>query len=96
MMPAILNEQDFLFILLILNVKKELVDFMEKKNIKITNEDPLLSREEAAIYLSVKPKTLAMWKCTGRQELKHIKIGRLVKYKKSELDAFILSREVES
>jgi excisionase family DNA binding protein len=76
------------------NVKlKGIRNLMSINNIKILNEDPLFSREEAASYLGVKPKTLAMWKSTGRQELKFIKMGRLVKYKKSVLDAFILSKE---
>ena len=49
----------------------------------------LLTRREAAAYLGVSEQTLAIWKCTGRYNLPYIKIGRLVKYKKSDLDAFI-------
>lgn len=49
----------------------------------------LLSRREAALYLGVAEKTLAIWKCTGRVQLPFVKIGRFIKYKKSDLDAFI-------
>lgn len=49
----------------------------------------LLSRKEAAAYLGVKEQTLAVWLCTRRYEIPIVKIGRLVKYKKADLDAFI-------
>ena len=51
--------------------------------------DPLRSRREAANYLGVAPQTLAVWACTQRYHLPLIKIGRHVKYRKSDLDAFI-------
>ena len=49
----------------------------------------LLTREQAAAYLGVSPRTLAVWKCTGRYGLPVCKVGRLVKYRRSDLDAFI-------
>lgn len=55
----------------------------------------LLSRKEAAAYLGVAEQTLAIWKCTKRYDLPYVKIGKLVKYKKSDLDAFI-ARNVRS
>lgn len=54
----------------------------------------LLTRKEAAAYLGVTTQTLAIWKCTGRYSLPVVKIGRLAKYRKSDLDAFIQSRTV--
>ena len=50
----------------------------------------LLTRREAASYLRVAEQTLAVWKCTGRRSLPFVKIGRLVRYRKVDLDAFIL------
>ena len=50
-----------------------------------------MTREEAAKYLGFKPGTLAVWDCTKRHDLKPIKIGRSVRYRKSDLDAFLLS-----
>lgn len=55
----------------------------------------LLSRREAAAYLGVAEQTLAIWKCTKRYDLPYVKIGKLVKYKKSDLDSFI-ARNVQS
>ncbi len=50
---------------------------------------PLLSRKEAAKYLGVSEQTLAIWKCTKRYDLPFVKIGRLIKYRKADLDGFI-------
>jgi len=58
------------------------------------NQSDLLSRREAAAYLGVSEQTLAIWKCAGRYDLPVIKIGRLAKYKRSDLDAFIERRRV--
>ncbi len=49
----------------------------------------LLTRREAAAYLGVCEQTLAVWKCTKRHSIPCIKIGRLVRYRKADLDAFI-------
>jgi len=55
---------------------------------------PLLSRREAAQYLGVEPRTLDVWACTGRYKLKYIKVGRLAKYRKEDLDDFLLRRTI--
>ena len=49
----------------------------------------LLSRVEAAAYLGVAKQTLAIWACNKRYDLPYVKIGKLVKYRKIDLDAFI-------
>lgn len=49
----------------------------------------LLSRKHAAEYLGIAEGTLAVWACTGRYDLPVIKIGRLSKYRISDLDTFI-------
>lgn len=54
----------------------------------------LLSREDAAKYLSVKPQTLALWACTKRYDLPFVKVGRSVRYRREDLDAFLQSRTV--
>jgi excisionase family DNA binding protein len=53
------------------------------------NHDPLLTRKEAARYLDMSPGTLAVWACTKRYNLTSIKIGRSVRYRRSELDRFL-------
>lgn len=56
--------------------------------------DKLLSRKEAAYYLNIAPQTLAVWACQRRNSLPLIKIGRHVKYRQSDLDAFIARNTV--
>lgn len=53
------------------------------------NHEPLLDRKTAAKYLGISPGTLAVWDCTKRYDLKPLKVGRSVRYKKQELDNFI-------
>ncbi len=54
----------------------------------------LLTRKEAAAYLGLAERTLAIWACTGRYRLTYIKVGRLVKYRKADLDAFLNNRTI--
>jgi hypothetical protein len=54
--------------------------------------DPLRTEVEAAEALGVKPTTLQIWRCTKRYPLAYIKVGRLVRYRQSALDAFLTSR----
>ena len=54
--------------------------------------DPLLSRKEAAQMLGVEVTTLEVWASTRRYDLPFIKVGRLAKYRLSDLKAFVESR----
>ncbi len=58
-------------------------------NLLEENFEPLLDRKSAARYLSVAPGTLATWDSTKRHNLNPIKIGRAVRYRRSDLDRFI-------
>jgi excisionase family DNA binding protein len=58
-------------------------------------ENLLMSRNEAALYLGVSPKTLAVWASTKRYTLPFVKIGHLAKYRKSDLDQFITANSVK-
>lgn len=60
----------------------------------IKPKSDLLTRKEAAEYIGISPETLAVWKCTGRYNLPCVMIGRLPRYRKSDLDAWIASRTV--
>ena len=55
---------------------------------------PLLTRDQAAEYLGIKPQTLAVWATTHRYDLPFIKVGRSVRYRVSDLDAFLEQRTV--
>lgn len=56
--------------------------------------DPLFTPREAAAYIGVTENTLSVWRCVGRYNIQYIKVGRLVKYRKSTLDAFLDRRTV--
>lgn len=60
--------------------------------IKNQSTDPLLTPPEAAAYIGVTENTLSVWRCVGRYNIPFIKVGRLVKYRKSALDTFLDSR----
>lgn len=62
------------------------------KGPKVKNDDPLLSIQEAAAYLNIRPQTLYNWRATGRHNIPAVKVGRLVRFRKSALDAFITRR----
>lgn len=48
--------------------------------------------KQAAQVLEVKPTTLAVWRSTGRYNLPYLKVGRLVKYRVSDLAEFLARR----
>lgn len=55
----------------------------------------LLNTEEASQYLGVTRDTLAVWRTTRRYELPYIKVGRLVKYRLTDLDEWLNNRTKE-
>lgn len=48
--------------------------------------------KQAADALGVKATTLAVWRSTGRYNLPFLKVGRLVKYRVSDLAEFLVRR----
>ena len=65
---------------------------MQPNEFEQTNQPNLMSRTEAANYLGLAPHTLAVWESTSRYSLPCVKIGRLAKYRKEDLDDFIQRR----
>lgn len=53
-----------------------------------------MDTNQAAVYLGVEPATLTMWRSTKRYPLRYVKVGRHVRYSKSDLDAFLDKRTV--
>jgi len=49
----------------------------------------LLTTDQAAAYIGVAPGTLEVWRCTKRYHISFIKVGRLIRYRKSDLDIFL-------
>jgi excisionase family DNA binding protein len=54
----------------------------------------LLTRTEAADLLGVKPQTLAVWATHGRYGLPVVKVGRSVRYRRSDIEAWLERRTV--
>jgi len=52
-------------------------------------QDKLLNRKEASKFLGIQENTLAVWATNKRYKLPFYKVGRLVKYKISDLEKFI-------
>ncbi|WP_109015408.1 helix-turn-helix domain-containing protein [Novimethylophilus kurashikiensis] len=61
----------------------------ESDEVQLNNRDPLLNTVEAASYLGIYPHTLDVWRCTRRYKISYVKVGRLVRYRKSALDEFL-------
>ena len=51
--------------------------------------DRLLTTEEAASYLNLKPETLTVWRCTKAVKLPFKKIGHAVRYSFRELQDYL-------
>lgn len=55
--------------------------------------DPLLTPEQTGVKLGgISPKTLNVWRCTGRYDLPFIKVGNRVRYRASDVETFIQRR----
>lgn len=54
----------------------------------------LFGNDGAAAYLGVTPRTLEVWRCTKRHAIPYIKVGRLVKYRQSDLDNWLAAQTV--
>ena len=60
-----------------------------------TNQNPeILTTKQAADYLCLTEATLTTWRCTKAVRVPFIKLGRSVRYRKVDLDAFIKSNVV--
>ncbi len=58
----------------------------------MNQESELKTEEFASEYLDVKRGTLQVWRCTKRYPLPYVKVGRLVRYRMSDLEAFLQAR----
>lgn len=63
-------------------------------NFKANQAQALLTDKEAAAYLNLSTSTLAVWRCTKRQDLPFIKLGRAVRYRQADLDKWLESQTV--
>jgi len=52
----------------------------------------LLTSSEAARFLGISVGTLAVWRSTGRYNLRFVKIGSRVRYRIADIEKFIQER----
>ncbi|WP_341930193.1 helix-turn-helix domain-containing protein [Methyloversatilis discipulorum] len=55
--------------------------------------EELLTAKQAAAFLKVKPGTLACWRTTKRYPLKYTRVGKSIRYRLSDLQAFLAARD---
>lgn len=60
--------------------------------IKHQSQDPLLNPIAAAEFLGVSKDTLSVWRSVGRYSIPFLKVGRLVRYRQSDLEKWLESR----
>jgi excisionase family DNA binding protein len=65
---------------------------MSKSVPPILPTSDLLNEVQAAVILDTSVGTLQVWRSTGRYKIPFIKIGRNVRYKRADLEAWIESR----
>ena len=56
----------------------------------------LLDEQAAAALLTVAPGTLGVWRSTGRYNLPFLKVGRMVRYRRADLVAWLAARTRET
>lgn len=65
---------------------------MSSEDLTKFDADQLLDEKAAATYLDLKPGTLSVWRSTGRYAIPFVKIGRNVRYRRADLDAWLEQR----
>lgn len=58
----------------------------------MSNANLLLNEKEASTFLGIAKGTLAVWRSTRRYGLPYLKIGRLVRYRRKDLDTWLQNR----
>ena len=52
----------------------------------------LMTSRDAAVYIGVKINTLTVWRMTNQYGLPFVKLGKVVRYRKADLDIWIENR----
>jgi excisionase family DNA binding protein len=58
-------------------------------------DDVIMTPIEAAKYLGVEVQTLAAWRSRKSCNIPYFRLGTLIRYRKSDVDAFLDSQKVE-
>lgn len=61
----------------------------------VSHQPPeMLTRREAAAYLGLQPITLSAWASTGRENLPYLRMGRSIRYRRSDLEKWLIAHTV--
>jgi excisionase family DNA binding protein len=63
-------------------------------SVNVFDPPELLTADQAAEYLGIRPQTLAVWRITKRYPLPYLKVGARAKYRREDLDRFLAERTV--
>jgi excisionase family DNA binding protein len=58
----------------------------------LLNPPRFLTSDQAAEYIGVRPQTLDAWRCLKRHLIPFTRVGRLIRYRVEDLDAWLASR----
>lgn len=58
----------------------------------IAGDGALLSSKAAARLLGIAPATLDAWLCTKRHAIPFFRIGRMIRYRAADLEAFLIAQ----
>jgi excisionase family DNA binding protein len=70
-------------------IRKKKKVLLEDETPEIKQSSNLLTTEEAAEYLKLKPNTLERWRVQYPDRLPFVKVGRTVKYRLEDLQAYV-------
>jgi excisionase family DNA binding protein len=65
------------------------------KNVSTVDSSRLMTVEDAAGFLGITKSTLDKWRSEKRNGLPFVRIGRLVRYRHSDLLAWLVSKTVK-
>ena len=57
-------------------------------------DDRLMTPLEAAAFLNVRPQTLATWRSSNRYGIPYVKVGHVVRYRRSDLERWLKGQTV--
>ena len=68
------------------------VNYHEPGGITVMSSRDLISPDEVAEILGVATQTLAIWRCARRYGLPFVRVGRLIRYRKADVEAWLTAR----
>jgi len=71
-----------------------MADYRERFTLPDALRRRLITEDETADFLHIKPETLATWRCMKRYALPYVRVGRSIRYRPSDVEKFLAERTV--